>query len=147
MAIEFSALVRPKAVESGEWVDWGCGVSLMIRPAGNRDYELFVARRAMERVRAEAPKTRRRFEEESSAASVDAEQSMEDQMDATAHTILCGWRGINENGEAMPYTPEKGVELFQADFASYQQVWVEAQRIARAARKLAQDAEGNSEGS
>ena len=147
MPIKFSALTRPKSLESGEWVEWGHGLAFLIRPGNNKDRDLYVARRGVEeaRRRALAAGGEKRLEDEPDV-DFDPEASLDLQMEAVAHTVLIGWRGLtDDDGSDVPYSPEKAMELFRSEggYQVYRQIVAEADRIARAALKVAQDAEGN----
>lgn len=149
MPIKFSDLTRPKSLDAGEWVEWGMGLAYLIRPSRNKDRDLYVARRGVEEARKRAMETSgNRLDD--SEADFDPEASLDLQMEATAHTVLVGWRGMGEDdGSEMAYSPEKALELFRSGpvgYETYRQVLVEADRIQRAALKVAKDAEGNSGG-
>lgn len=136
MAIELSALMRPRSLEAGEWVELDKDVELLIRPYGNRDFDLFVTQRLMDKNAA--------LIDDDAEKSASAEDASKSEAEAVAHTILAGWKGPVENGEPVKYTPELGVQLFNADYLTYKFVREQSFRLMQRMNKRTKDAEGNS---
>lgn len=97
----------PDAAQEGVWVEFEGGARLLVARMPNPAYE-----RAMRRLG-------RPYRREFRAARFQPEklegnpELIRVQKQAVAETVLLGWEGIeNEDGSPLPYTPEKGLELF-----------------------------------
>ena len=126
-----------KADIEGVWFQYqDHDIHLLIARMGNREYEKFTTKEL----------TKRKGIGSTSVEKI-MERTLDSQPEAVANTILLDWKGVNDNGKNIPYTPELGLEYFRnPDFHwFYKYVLSCSNEVERFEAKVQEDQQGNSE--
>lgn len=94
-----SLLLDEEKVDNGIELQWEGDIFLTLAPMHNKRMEEFIRRKTMERSR--AGRARRLTDEESEQIT----------NEAVARCVLVGWRNLQQNGEDVPYSWQKALEL------------------------------------
>jgi len=124
---------RSKETE-GVWVSVGEGGEVKVARTNNPRYkEAF--RRKLEKYRASVER-----------GTIDEETAQKVLVEVLAETILLDWKGFKDNGEKVPYSREKAVELLTnyPDFRDF--ITANAERMANYKQEQKVDEEKNSKG-
>lgn len=89
--------------KKGVWIPIGEGAELLIARWGNPDM-IKVSERLME-----PAEIRQAFRH----GALSEEKAQEINTEIMAEAILLNWRGLEENGKAIPYSKEKAIELLR----------------------------------
>jgi len=119
----------------GVWVDWELDVKLRIARMGNPAFDAMMKRLSQPHLK----KVRDR--------SIEGDEALEAVIvEAAAHTLLVGWKNIeDENGKAIKYSAKKAYEFFKDDGLRdlYKFVLSQANDAAQYRQSLDEDAAGN----
>lgn len=128
-------LTDDTAAREGVWIDWVHGIRLKVAQAGGPKYDAAYHKQVLPGL-AKLPAKRR------TGAAV-----MEASRDLVARHCLIGWEHLeDEDGNTIPYSPEKAVELCRLSTPLYTTVYAQAVNVENyMVGTLSADAEGDEE--
>lgn len=116
MAKLTDVLVDESAAREGVWIEWVHGIRLRIAAATGPKYDTAYHRQVVPALLKLPAKKRR-----SGAAVMDLS------LEVVARHCLIGWENLeDDDGQAIPYSPEKAVELCKLSSALYRTVYAQA---------------------
>ncbi|MFG0316420.1 MAG: hypothetical protein ACF8XB_04045 [Planctomycetota bacterium JB042] len=131
MTVKLEQLSAPHPYEAGREFDYE-GFRITVRPWRNRDFKQTLARIIAER----------NIDPNEIDEKLDRELSQE----AASETILVGWSDVVDgDGEAVPYTPELGLQAFRGNEEFYDDLVVMSVALRRSRFKALERDSGNSD--
>jgi hypothetical protein len=132
--MKLSSLLAQSPLEAGREFELADGLFFSIRPAYSKEFDDTV--RTL---------TLRGSDGGKRPVMSDAEVA-EIQLQAHAATVLVGWRGLqDDNGNPLPYSRERALELLRGNYRFYRWVQVSANNMATQAFAFMEAAEGKFE--